>query len=263
MEAGTDLAGFLEEILDSTRADLESRKRRLSATELKTGAFRPGGRVFRDALAGPEISVIAEIKRASPSRGPIRPDLDVAEIAASYEAGGAAAVSVLTEEHYFRGSLEDLGQARSACSLPLLRKDFIIDEYQLLEAAGAGADAVLLIVAALDDESLAGLYADAHSLGLECLVEVHDRGEMERALAVEPAIIGINNRNLHSFEVDLETTLNLIEFVSEGAVVVSESGIHSSDDVLALRQAGVDAVLVGEALMRSTVPGEAISGLLP
>ncbi|GBE57340.1 indole-3-glycerol phosphate synthase [bacterium BMS3Abin01] len=256
------MSEFLDRILKSTREELSARKQRVPAAALERPASRPGGERFREALSRPGMSLIAEIKRASPSKGDLRPDLDPGALAADYEAGGAAAVSILTEGCYFKGSLTDLEQARAACTLPLLRKDFIIDGYQLREAVAAGADAVLLIVAALEDSLLASLYQEARKAGLECLVEVHDCREMERALAVGPAVIGINNRDLHSFEVDLATTLNLIKLVPDDVVVVSESGIGGAVDVCRLGYAGVDAILVGEALMRSSSPGDMIRQLL-
>lgn len=257
------MAEFLEKILATTREDLESRKRRHSLEELKQTI--DSGRVRRSlatALDTPGISVIAEIKRASPSKGDIRPRLDVARIAAAYEAAGAAAISVLTEERHFRGSLEDLRTARGACNLPLLRKDFIIDPYQVWEAAAAGADAVLLIVAALSRDELDALQREAAAAGLECLVETHSPPELETALAIGARVVGINNRDLKTFNVTLQTTLDMIGLVPEGVLVVSESGIATSDDVARLARAGVGAVLVGETLMRSDDPGAGLRRLL-
>lgn len=206
--------------------------------------------------------MIAEIKRASPSQGDIRPDLTVRELAAEYEAAGASAVSILTEEHYFKGSLADIEAARSACSLPLLRKDFIIDAYQVWEAVEAGADALLLIVAALERNRLEELYNEAHDAGLDCLVEVHNRTELDMALGIEPDIIGINNRDLASFEVDLATTEKLAKFIPDEVIVVGESGIMDSSDAARLAAAGVDAILVGETLMRSASPGKKLQELI-
>ncbi len=267
---------FLESLLETTAADLDERKRRFPAESLRqaiaagggtgnTGAggdTAEGGGSFSRALAREGISVIAEFKRASPSKGDIRPDADIAAVAAAYERAGVSAMSVLTEERHFRGSLDDLRAARRACGLPLLRKDFIIDGYQLLEAAAAGADAVLLIAAALDDDRLAGLQRDAEAVGLECLVEVHDRNELERALETAPAIIGINNRDLRTFDVDLGRSLNLIELVPDDVIVVGESGISDRKDVSRLAEAGFDAILVGETLMRAPDPGRKIDELL-
>lgn len=207
---------------------------------------------MREAIAAPGISVIAEIKRASPSKGDIRPDLDVAATVRAYESGGARAVSVLTEERYFKGSLDDLRQARAATSLPIIRKDFVIDGYQVWEAAEAGADAVLLIVAALSKPRLQELMATATTAGLAALVEVHTAAELAVALAAGVRLVGINNRDLSSFQVSLQTTVDMIESVPEGVLVVSESGIGGREDVDRLARAGVDAVLIGETLMRST-----------
>jgi indole-3-glycerol phosphate synthase len=205
--------------------------------------------------------MIAEVKRASPSKGDIRPNLDVAAVVSAYEQAGARAISILTEERHFKGSLMDLRQARQASGLPLLRKDFIIDPYQVWEAAEAGADAILLIVAALKLKQLKELYDEATAAGLECLFEVHKRDELKTALAAGAALVGINNRDLKTFKVNLETTLNLIEFVPKMVPVVSESGIKSSNDVARLAQAGVAAILVGEVLMLSQDPGEKVREL--
>lgn len=259
------MSDFLAQILSSTRQDLEVRRRQVPQGELAAkAAARPPGRrgVFREALAAPGISLIAEVKRASPSKGDIRPDLSVAEIVRGYDKAGASAVSVLTEERYFKGSLADLEAARQTTSLPLLRKDFIIDEYQVLEAAAAGADALLLIVAALEPGELKHLMGAAVAAGLDAFVEVHTPDELEVALAAGADPIGINNRNLASFEVSLRTTLDMIEFLPEELLVVSESGIRNRDDVILLEGAGVDAVLVGETLMRSPDPGSKIRELL-
>lgn len=261
------MTDFLGKILASTAAELEQRKSRVPPRELQEQAReRPGAAVdrkrFSGALSTDGVSLIAEFKRASPSKGDIRPDADIAPIVKIYEGAGAAAVSVLTEEKHFGGSLDDLRRARGACGLPLLRKDFIIDDYQLLEAVVAGADAVLLIVAALADEQLAELMAAAADRELECLVEVHNRDELERALAADAPIIGINNRDLRTFAVDLGTSLNLIKFIPEDVIVVSESGISGRGDVSRLVMSGVDAILVGETLMRSADPGGKISELV-
>src|SRR5690606_35257387 len=186
---------------------------------------------------------IAEMKRASPSRGPIRPDASVSEIVSAYQDAGARAVSVLTEPQYFGGSLDDLAEARRSCDLPLLRKDFIVDEYQLLEARLAGADAAMLIVAALEPARLAALIEAASGLGMDALVEVHDENEVAVAVDAGAEVIGINNRNLHSLEVDLRTTFRLLADVPAGTVVVAESGIADREAVRELEQAGVDAIL--------------------
>jgi indole-3-glycerol phosphate synthase len=202
------------------------------------------------------------MKRASPSRGPIRPGASVAEVVGAYQAAGARAISVLTEPTHFGGSLDDLVEARAACELPLLRKDFVVDRYQLLEARAAGADAVLLIVAALGGERLAALIADASELGMDSLVEVHDEDEVEAAVEAGAEVIGINNRDLHSLDVDLGTTFRLLADVPAGTVVVAESGITERGHVSELEDAGVDAILVGEALMRADDPASAVRELL-
>jgi indole-3-glycerol phosphate synthase len=212
----------------------------------------PAPRPFEAALrAGPNVGLIAEIKRRSPSAGPIRPELAVAEVARAYAAAGAAALSVLTDREYFGGSLEDLAAAREAVALPILRKDFVVDEAQIWEARAAGADAVLLIVRILDDARLRELHALARGLGLGVLVEVHDRAELERALAAGARVVGVNNRDLDTFRTDLDVTLSLSGSLPAADVLVAESGIRGPEDVDRLAAAGVDAVLVGESLMRS------------
>ncbi len=252
---------ILAAILESTRADLERRRRSTPLASLRPAGDRPA-HAFRDALAAPGISIIAEHKRRSPSAGEIRPGSNVTELARAYELGGAAAISVLTEERNFGGCLEDLREAHAASRLPLLRKDFIIDPYQLAEAASAGASAVLLIVAALDQVELAALYEEAGELGLDVLVEVHDRAELERALALGAQIIGINNRDLRDFSVDLERTFGLLDAVEPGTLVVAESGIASAAQLQALQARGVHAALVGERLMRESDPAAALRRLL-
>jgi indole-3-glycerol phosphate synthase len=202
------------------------------------------------------------MKRSSPSKGPIRPGAGVAEIVRAYQDAGARAVSVLTEPHWFGGSLDDLVEARAACDLPLLRKDFLVDEYQLIEARVAGADAVLLIVAALEPERLAALIGVASDLGMDALVEVHDEDEVEIAVEAGAEVIGVNNRDLHSLDVDLATTFRLLADVPAGTVVVAESGITTREAVRDLEEAGVDAILVGEALMRVHDPRDAVRELL-
>ncbi len=211
-------------------------------------------RSLKKALRAPGLQIIAEVKRASPSKGLIAPKWDPVTQAQRYQEGGAAAVSCLTDEPFFRGHLEYLAAIRQAISLPILRKDFILDECQLEEARAFGADAVLLIVAALKPEKLAQLLAATHNLGLEALVEVHDERELEIALACGAEIIGINNRNLRTFEVSLETTLRLVKRIPQEIPVVAESGIKDKEDLEKLAQAGVKAALIGESLMRAKDP---------
>jgi indole-3-glycerol phosphate synthase len=217
---------------------------------------------FAAAVAAPGISLIAEVKRRSPSRGPIRPELDVAELVAGYEAAGARAVSVLTEEDFFGGGLDDLRVAREGTRLPLLRKDFVIDVYQIHEARVYGASAVLLIAGLLDDGKMRELAAAASDLGLDVLVEVHDAPQMARALEVETAILGVNNRDLHTFSVSLATTAQLAGLVPKGRLLVSESGVETRDDMDRLAALGVDAVLVGEAILREARPDRVVRALL-
>jgi len=206
-------------------------------------------------------AVIAEIKKASPSKGVLREDFRPAEIAAGYERGGAACLSVLTDQDFFQGSDAYLQEARSACSLPVLRKDFIVDPYQVYEARAIGADCILLIAACLDDERLRGLGALAADLGLDVLVEVHDGDELERALTVPGRLIGINNRDLRSFQVSLETTIGLLDAIPEDRIPVTESGIHTREDVVRMRACGVHTFLVGEAFMRTEDPGAVLARL--
>jgi indole-3-glycerol phosphate synthase len=254
----------LERILAETRAEVERRKREAPLAEALSanGEYAPGGRGrFHDALARPGIGVIAEFKRRSPSAGALREDPDLAEIVGAYQRGGAVAVSVLTEGPNFGGALEDLRAAGEACDLPLLRKDFILDDYQLHEARAAGADAVLLIVAALGDAELTSLYGSARAIGLDVLVEVHDREELRRALGLGAEIIGINNRDLRDFSVDVERTTRLMVDLPAGVTVVSESGIATAAQLARLSERGVGAVLVGESLMRAADPAATLRAL--
>jgi indole-3-glycerol phosphate synthase len=248
----------LDRILAETRQALERRRREQPLGE-PDDAPAPGR--FRDALAAPGIGVIAEFKRRSPSAGALHDAPDLEKIVGAYERGGAVAASILTEEPNFGGSLEDLRLARRSSSLPLLRKDFVVDRYQLLEARAAGADAVLLIVAALTDREFASLHAAAAELGLDVLVEVHDEQELERAAAHAPEMIGVNNRDLRDFSVDVGRTERLMELMPPGTLVVSESGISEPGQLEALERQGVDAVLVGERLMRSQDPAAALASL--
>ncbi len=251
---------FLSEIIERKRQRVETLKQIVPRESFE---IRLNSRRFRAALIRDRVNIIAEFKRRSPSKGVIRADADLKQIAKSYEAGGAAAISVLTEEDYFSGSLDDLRQVKESVDLPALRKDFIFDEYQIYESAAAGADAVLLIVAALDDEKLVSLRRLAEdNLGLDALVEVHTREEIQRAIACGANLIGVNNRNLHTFEVSLETSLSLAKEAPRGAVLISESGLNNSTDLARLRDAGYHGFLMGESLMRSENPGAALRDLL-
>ena len=252
----------LEELVEAARDGVERRRTEVPADSLRAQIGTQGGaRPFSEALVRPGLSLIAEFKRRSPSAGEIQGAADITAVVSAYERGGAAALSMLTEEGHFGGSLDDLRGARRASSLPILRKDFIVDPYQLYEASVNGADAVLLIVAALADDDLARLHAEARALDLDCLVEVHDEEELARALAVDADVIGINNRNLRDFSVDVERTHELIVDVPAGKTVVSESGFAHRGQLDELERIGVDAVLVGEALMRSGDPETAVREL--
>jgi indole-3-glycerol phosphate synthase len=242
----------LDRIVESTRQDLEQRRRDRPMAELERElAGREEDRPFSETLARPGISLIAEHKRRSPSAGLLREGASVTEVVEAYERGGAAALSILTERHHFGGSLEDLREARHASNLPILRKDFIVDGYQLYESAVSGADAVLLIVAALSPQELARLHREALAIDLDVLVEVHDEEELEAALEVDAHVIGINNRDLTDFSVDVERTYEVLSDVPAGKIVVSESGFSRREQLDDLDRVGVDAALVGETLMRS------------
>jgi indole-3-glycerol phosphate synthase len=244
----------LDPILAATRQEVARRRERVPVAELeRAAAVRTDHRSFIDALHKPGLSLIAEHKRRSPSAGTIREGVALEEVVGAYERGGAAALSILTEGPSFGGSLEDLRAARAAATLPILRKDFVVDRYQVLESFAAGADAILLIVAALDDRELSELHADAVELGLAALVEVHDRGELGRALAAAgPALVGVNNRDLTTLQVDTRRTFELLGELPPGTTLVAESGFSRPEQMDELAAAGVDGVLVGEALMRST-----------
>jgi indole-3-glycerol phosphate synthase len=244
---------YLDAIMPDVRRRLAERKALRSQSELEESlGFGPEPRPsFAAALRGPHVSLIAEVKRFSPSKGAIRPEADVASLVAAYERGGATSVSVLTEGDHFGGSLADLRSAAAATGLPLLRKDFVVDPYQLYEARACGASAVLLIAAILDDARLARLSAVAAGLGLDVLLEVHDAREMERAMAVEGAVIGINNRDLRTFEVSLEASATLAGMAPVDRLLVAESGIRDLADIGRIASAGIDAVLVGESLLRA------------
>ena len=252
----------LERIVEDTRGEVDRRRDTVPLARLEEViAQRPEGRPFQEALLRPGISLIAEHKRRSPSAGTIREGATVDEIALAYERGGAAALSILTEPFHFSGSLDDLRAARAVTELPVLRKDFIVDPYQLYESAAAGADAILLIVAALEPEALYELLREAGALDLDALVEVHDERELEVALDVEADVLGINNRDLGDFSVDIERTYELLSDVPAGKTVVSESGYSTRDELDELERVGVDAVLIGETLMRSADVEEAVRRL--
>jgi indole-3-glycerol phosphate synthase len=256
----------LAQIVESKRARLDQLKKIAPLDALQSSAARTTfvrTRSFCDALARDDrLNLIAEIKKASPSKGLLREEYDPVEIAIDYESHGAAAISILTEEDHFLGSLEHLKRVRPNVSRPLLRKDFIFDPYQVYEAAGAGADAILLIVAILDAPLLTRLIQLAEATGLDALVEVHDRQELNTALGAGAKIIGINNRDLKTFKVDLLTTLQLAPHVPDATILVSESGIHTADDIRMLRDAGCDAFLIGEAFMKSAKPGRTLRELM-
>src|SRR3954453_5974055 len=246
---------MIEQLIDGARRGVAERRSAVSQEDLAAQlAARGEDRPFAEALTRPGLSLIAEFKRRSPSAGDIASDAVVGAQVRAYERGGAAALSVLTDAPHFGGSLEDLREARVACDLPVIRKDFIVDRYQLYEAAVNGADAVLLIVRALDDEALRALYEEARSIDLDCLVEVHDEAELERALKADAEVIGINNRNLDEGTVDLATTFELMPDVPAGKTVVAESGISGRSELEELERVGVDAVLIGGALMVAADP---------
>jgi indole-3-glycerol phosphate synthase len=247
------MSNVLDRIVDSTRRDVEHRRAEVPLATLERAlASRGEDRPFSEALVHPGISVIAEHKRRSPSAGTIRDGATVEEVVCAYERAGAAALSVLTERHHFGGSLEDLKLAKATTRLPILRKDFIVDPYQVYESAAVGADAILLIVAALEPKELQRLYGEALSLDLDVLVEVHEAQELEVALErLDADVIGINNRDLTDFSVDVQRTFELLSDIPAGKTVVSESGIGTREQLDELERVGVDAVLVGEALMRA------------
>lgn len=257
---------ILRRIVARKREEVRERQARVprAALEAKLATAEPM-RGFAECLAARvnqgAAAVIAEIKRASPSKGLLRADLQPATIARAYADAGAACLSVLTDQDFFQGSDADLTAARAACALPVIRKDFLVDPYQVIEARALGADCILLIAACLDDAALAELAALAAELGLDVLTEVHDAHELERALALPGRLIGINNRNLRTFEVDLQTTLGLLEHIPADRLVVTESGIHTSADVARMRAHGVHAFLVGESLMRADDPGAQLAAL--
>jgi indole-3-glycerol phosphate synthase len=257
---------ILREILARKAGEVSARRMKCSLSDLESRISEqsvPRGftQSLQDRVAAGEPAVIAEVKKASPSKGVIREDFVPAEIAASYQDGGAACLSVLTDIDFFQGSDSYLEQARNACTLPILRKDFTVDPYQVIEARAIGADAILLIAAALEDSQMRELAQVAADYKLDVLVEVHDRAELDRALDMEVPLVGINNRDLHSFDTSLETTLQLLAHIPDDRLVVTESGIHSQSDVQLMRDAGVHTFLVGEAFMRAPEPGEKLREL--
>ena len=263
-------ADILQTIVQRKQEELAERRAQVSQAELaqraaQANAPRGFAAAMRQRIARGEAAVIAEIKKASPSKGVLRADFHPAEIARSYEQGGAACLSVLTDRDFFQGSEAYLQEARAACALPVIRKDFMIDAYQVYEARAINADCILLIVSALDDAKLRELHDLAIELGMDVLVEVHDREEMARALALtndwSHTLLGVNNRSLRTFDVTLDTTLNMLDMVPPGALLVCESGIHGHDDVALMRRHQVHAFLVGEAFMRADEPGAKLKEL--
>jgi indole-3-glycerol phosphate synthase len=263
-----DTPTILKKIIARKHEEVAERSARVSIADLKQriadqqgSAFDPRG--FADALAeslsAGRPAVIAEIKKASPSKGVIRDPFEPAEIAASYERGGASCLSVLTDVDFFQGADEYLQQARSACALPVIRKDFIVDPYQIYEARALGADCILLIVAALTDEQLSDLTALTHELGMDVLIEVHNAEELERILPLNTRLVGINNRDLHTFEVSLENTFKLLDRIPSDRIIVTESGILTPEDVAAMQDRQVNAFLIGEAFMRAEDPGQQLA----
>jgi len=257
---------ILVKILNRKREEINERSAKVSIAQLKqqcesADAVRGFIQSVENKIANKQSAVIAEIKKASPSKGLLRENFNPAEIAQSYASHGAACLSILTDKDYFQGNEEYLKQARAACSLPVIRKDFIIDPYQVYEARAIDADCILLIVAALDDENLQLLFDLAHALNMDVLMEVHDEKEMSRALKTGARLIGINNRNLRNFETSLDTTLSMLNMVNENHILVTESGIHNKNDVQLMRDNKVNAFLVGEAFMRADNPGEKLAEL--
>jgi len=262
----SDTPDILVKILDRKREEVAERSADISVEELKQRCTRADAvrgfiRSIENRINSNEPAVIAEIKKASPSKGILREDFEPAEIARSYARHGAACLSILTDKDYFQGHEEYLKQARAACDLPVIRKDFIIDPYQVYEARAIEADCILLIVAALHDTDLQSLFDLAHELGMDVLMEVHDEQEMQRALKTGARLIGINNRNLRTFDTSLDTTLSMLGMVNEKHILVTESGIHTKADVQLMRDNNVNAFLVGEAFMRADDPGEKLAEL--
>jgi len=262
----SDTPDILVKILNRKREEISERSAQVSIEQLKqqcesADAVRGFIKSIENKIANKQSAVIAEIKKASPSKGLLRENFKPAEIAKSYADHGAACLSILTDKDYFQGDEEYLKQARAACTLPVIRKDFIIDPYQVYEARAIDADCILLIVAALDDEALQSLFDLAHALGMDVLMEVHDKDEMRRALKTGARLIGINNRNLRNFDTSLDTTLSMLDMVNENHILVTESGIHTKENVQLMRDNKVNAFLVGEAFMRAENPGEKLAEL--
>jgi indole-3-glycerol phosphate synthase len=260
------MSDILNKIVDVKREEVAAARKKKSLEAMRADAesrvlTRDFEGALRSRIAAGQPAVIAEIKKASPSKGVLRADFIPADIAQSYAEHGAACLSVLTDRQFFQGSIDFLKQARASCDLPVLRKDFMVDPYQVYEARVIGADCILLIAASLDDAQMAELEAIARSLDMAVLVEVHDRAELERALKLKTRLVGINNRNLRSFEVSLDTTLGMLADVPPDRLLVTESGILAKADVQRMRAAGVHAFLVGEAFMRADDPGQALAAL--
>jgi len=266
MNMPADVPDILVKILHRKTEEIAERsKQRSEQQQLDLSAAQSAPRGFvaamNAAVSHGRSAVIAEVKKASPSKGVLREDFQPAQIARSYQKGGAACLSVLTDADFFQGSEAALQDARAACELPVIRKDFIIDSYQVSEARAIGSDCILLIAAALDDAKMKDLYEQAVDLGMDVLVEVHDKAELDRALRLSPMLLGINNRNLRTFDVSLDTTISLLGDIPADTMVVTESGILNSDDVTLMREHQVNAFLVGEAFMRAPDPGEALAAL--
>ena len=263
----TNTPDVLKKILAKKKQEITERSAKVSIEDLKKTiltASAPRGfiQAINQKISNGQAAVIAEVKKASPSKGLLRENFQPADIAKSYQQGGAACLSVLTDKDFFQGSEDYLQQARAACDLPVLRKDFIIDTYQVYEARAIDADCILLIVAALDDQKLLELHNLATELGMDVLVEVHDASELERALKLDLALVGVNNRNLRTFETSLKTTLDLLALVPANVTVVSESGLHKAEHIQMLRENKVNAFLIGEAFMREDNPGQALKDLI-
>ncbi len=266
MSMPADVPDILVKILHRKTEEIAARSKRVGEQDLLASSeqqTKPRGFVeaMQSTVSQGRAAVIAEVKKASPSKGVLREDFHPGEIAASYQAGGAACLSVLTDADFFQGSEAALQTARAACDLPVIRKDFIIDPYQVSEARAIGSDCILLIVAALNDTQLKDLYEQAVGLGMDVLVEVHDRAELDRAQRLSPMLLGINNRNLRTFEVSLNTTVELLADVATDTMVVTESGILTRNDVALMREHQVNSFLVGEAFMRAPDPGEALAAM--